>query len=583
MKLHRITLFGAMATALLTGCELKEELWGEENADTRSQGTAILDVSVKLPVSQTRTDETPETRVNTKDFPVTIKGIDGVSDILKEYTTLSEVPNQIILPVGKYEVSSHTPGEIKKQMTEPYYAGSKEINITKGIITQSTVICKMKNSHIRVNYGESFRTDFTSWTITIDDGSRSVLRYDNTQTGDNGTYWYFEEGEVEIITVNIQAVTSDGNTVSEQRQFSKKDANESEDYDDVNDYFEGGDAIIVQMGSVASSTGDVTGITIGAQVTFSEHAETVEIPVYGETVQPITISDGTTDYLNNGVEISSESAPNDISLQISAPEGIKNLYLKITSTDATLQETFNNDFVGNTATNGTDLVAYTGTLFEPITSGAVSYTFNLSAVTSVMSKLKATAGTHTFTLKVMDNKSQEKTAILRVINSPAEGGGETPPAGDGPSLTFQSGVDKITYTSPNEITYSMADTPASFDAYIKAPKGIKSIYVTIKGGNDAFDVLLVDLKMDGQSFLASQGDGVNIVGNTDFNSLLSSVGLPNGPIVGDTEYNFPIGVFFNFLGTTGATDEGKAHTFNIVIEDQEGNKVNDSLKMHLTE
>lgn len=48
------------------------------------------------------------------------------------------------------------------------------------------------------------------------------------------------------------------------------------------------------------------------------------------------------------------------------------------------------------------------------------------------------------------------------------------------------------------------------------------------------------------------------------------MGLPPAPAKGAKTYTFPIGVFFQFLDMTGATDEGKAHEFHIVITDVNG-------------
>ena len=105
--------------------------------------------------------------------------------------------------------------------------------------------------------------------------------------------------------------------------------------------------------------------------------------------------------------------------------------------------------------------------------------------------------------------------------------------------------------------------------------------VKIKGGNADFDAILVDLKMDGQSFLMS-GEGVNVVGNSQFQDLLSNFGL-TVPQKNATEYNFPIAVFFTFLNATGATDAGKAHEFHISVIDMEGNSNSGIYKVSIYE
>ncbi|MDO4164947.1 MAG: DUF4493 domain-containing protein [Bacteroides sp.] len=564
MKLLNIATFGTLAMMLLAGCELKNELLGDDSSNQES-GALELGVTVKQPTSLTRAD------VSTDNFPVTIQGTStDVADVLKEYTAVSEMPSSITLPVGTYTVSSHTPGDIEKQMTEAYYSGSTSMTITKDITTETTVTCRMKNSRIQVTYGEDFLSNFSSWTITVDDGSSSVYTCETSTSDPDPVYWYFEEGSVTAITVNIRAVTSAGNSVSESRTFYKSNAAEA--YDDVNDYFEGGDAIVVKMGATQSSSGNITGITINTSITFEDHDESIEIP----TGDPITITD-TNGYATNGISITESTYPTDVTLTVAATDGIANFYVLLTSDNTDLTTAASS--MGLTTGDGADLTSSSvqtalSSLFTSMPAvGDKEYTFTLG--TAIMTMLQSYTGTHYFTLKVVDANANTLSQLLTVTVTKKEEESNTP------TLTFESGADKVTYISENEISYSMADSPSGFDAYITAPQGIESIVVTIAGGNAAFDAIIQDLKMDGQSFLTS-GSGVNIVGNADFTSLLATQSL-TGPTKGDTSYTFPIGVFFTFLNMTGATDEGSAHQFNIVITDQAGNSASGSLKIHITE
>lgn len=419
---------GALLILGMASCEMRNEIWGDANGK-KETGRLKLGVSVRTPVSQTRT----VTQVT--DFPVNIKGTGtDVADVVREYASVSEIPDGLLLPVGDYTITSHTPGELRKQMTAPYYSGSLDMKISKNITTEAGVVCKMRNSRIRLEYGDDFKSSFQSWSITVDDGSNTALAFDHSDTGSTPTYWAFDEDAVTSINVNIRAVTKAGNTVSESRTFKKSDA--AEKYDDVTDFFNGGDALDIRMGAVESATGEVRGITLAASITFENHDEPVEIPVGGEE--------------------NPEPTPD--------PE-------------------------------------------------------------------------------------------------PGEGG---------PALTL-----------PDDVSYSINATefPAA-DALITASAGLKSIVVTISAGNDGFDSILQDLSMDGQSF---KNGGVDLVDNSDFNTLLESVGLPEGPQAGDTRYTFPIGVFFTFLNVTGITDTGKTHQFNIVITDKNGASVKGTFNVIITE
>lgn len=430
MKLFNIFSLGVLMACTFSSCEMKKELtsgWEE----SFEMGALELDVTVKQPVSNSRA----ESNVPTNDFPVVIQGTsEGIEDVKKEYNTVDEVPETIQVPVGNYNVSSHTPGELQKKMDAPYYAGNTDIIVTKDIETVANVVCKMANSRIQINYGDEFKAAFKSWVITVDDGSSAALSFTNEDENPAPVYWLFDEN-VKSITVNITATTMNGNTVKDRRVFTKSDA--SENYEDVGDSFTGGDAIEINMGVTESSTGNVTGITIKAYITFEDHEDTVEIPATGD-----------------------EENPNP----------------------------------------------------DP---------------------------------------------------TPEEG--------------------EVTLQLPEDVTYSISagNAPASADAYIASEAGLDKIIVTIVAGNDAFQAILVDLTMDGQSFLSENG-GVDLIDNSDFGNLVSTVDS-QAPTDGCKEYTFPIGAFFTFLDMTGATDPGKSHEFHITVADKEGNEKTGVFKVTINE
>lgn len=432
MKLTNIIALSTIAILSLASCEMKNELTGSL-VSKEDEGAIELGVSVKQPVSQTRAEE-----VATNNFPVTIQGTStGVTDVVKEYATADEVPSSITVPVGNYTVSSHTPGTLEKKMDAPYYAGSTDITVSKGVTSQVDVVCRMANSRIQMQYGDDFKEAFSEWTITVDDGSDMALTYTQDNLTPDAIYWHFGEN-VTTITVNIRAKTTEGNTVTDKKSFKKADA--AENYEEVGDTFTGGDALVINMGTVESSTGDLTGITITTNITFENESESVEIP----TTDP---------------------------------------------------------------------------------------------------------------------------------DEPGEGGG----------VPVEPGEGAVTLNLPEDVTYSISasDAPASADAYIASEAGLDKIIVTITAGNDAFQAILVDLTMDGQSFLAENG-GVDLIDNSDFGNLVSAVGS-QAPTDGTKEYTFPIGTFFTFLDMTGATDPGKSHEFHITVTDKNGETATGVFKVTINE
>lgn len=436
MKPLHTFLLGTAAILSLASCELKNELSGSL-VNKEDTGAIELGVSVKQPVSQTRADAS---EIDTNTYPVVIQGTsDGVTDVIYEYNTLSEMPASITVPVGQYTISSHTPGTLEKQMATPYYAGSTDLTVSKDIASKADIVCRMANSRIQLNYGEDFKEAFSEWTITIDDGGEMAMAFTQDELEAAPVYWAFSENAT-AITVNIRAKTTTGNTVTDRRVFKKSDA--SENYEEVGDVFTGGDALEINMGTVTSSTGDLEGIDISTNITFEDSSESVEIP----TIDP--------------------EEPTDPS-------------------------------------------------------------------------------------------------------EPGEGGEGTEGA--------------VTLNLPADVTYSKSagDAPASADAYIASEAGLDKIIVTITAGNDAFQTILVDLTMDGQSFLAENG-GVDLIDNADFGNLVSTIGS-QAPTDGTKEYTFPIGAFFTFLDMTGATDAGKSHEFHITVTDKNGETANGVFKVTINE
>lgn len=421
MKLINIIALSTVAILGLASCEMKNELTGSlvSKEDT---GALELGVSVKQPVSQTRATE-----VTTNNFPVTIQGTSAeVTDVVKEYATVDEVPSSITVPVGQYTVTSHTPGTLEKKMENPYYSGSTNITVSKGITSEVDVVCRMANSRIQMKYGNDFKEAFSSWTITIDDGTETALAYTESDQNPAPIYWHFGDN-ITAITVNIKAVTTKGNTVTERRVFQKKDA--AEQYEEVGDAFTGGDALEINMGTVESSTGELTGIKITTNITFENESESVEIPTTnpdegGDSGTEPPTGDGINitepagnSFLTDGVDINNGAFPDkEIKILMSVPDGIQNLYVKVETTNSVFEGMVAG--MGLTAENGLDLTSQEaidqalGNLFPLPEAGQTNYSFTLSE--TLLYLLKDFDGEHQFMLTVIDKNNQQASATLTV-------------------------------------------------------------------------------------------------------------------------------------------------------------------------
>ena len=122
------------------------------------------------------------------------------------------------------------------------------------------------------------------------------------------------------------------------------------------------------------------------------------------------------------------------------------------------------------------------------------------------------------------------------------------------------------------MTVSASTDPALGDTYIAADAGIKSIKVSIASSSDEMIESLGDLNSNyGVDFVG----GAEIVENQNVVQLFTDLGqeltVPNS---GDTSYTFPIGNFFMLLAFLPGE-----HTFNLVVEDMNGNKKNGVLTL----
>ena len=193
-------------------------------------------------------------------------------------------------------------------------------------------------------------------------------------------------------------------------------------------------------------------------------------------------------------------------------------------------------------------------------TGGDALNINFTPVESTTGKVTAIAinATVTFT-------ETSSSMTLEVTDSGTLEEPETPTPGPTP------GDDtSITLNLPNNMTVNAATEKSLGDTYIKCDNGIKSIKVSIESTSSEMIESLGDLNTNyGVDFVG----GAEIVDNSDIVQLFNDLGQPlSVPAQGDVDYTFPIGNFFGLLGFLSGE-----HTFNLVIEDMNGNKKNGTL------
>lgn len=426
MKIYKTLLAGILGAASLASCV--NEMPFEGNQSKKNQGQMELNVDLLKPQTRTVTE--------VKNFPVTIFDAEGKE--IKSFSAVSEITSPITMEVGNYIVESHTPGQIQKKMYEPYYKGQQEVEILKGITSKAEVICKMENSIINIVYDDEFKNTFSTWQITLDDGSDTALGFTNTNAI-NSVYWYFGENGTEKLNVNFQGTTKDGSNISAKYQLTKDQADES--YDDDRENFCGGDALNLKFTATEATDGKLTEVIINADVTFTETNENVTVNVIdvpgnfednpGEGGGDNPGGDNPGGDNPGGDQGITLTLPQDMAVNestdvslgdvlIEAPAGIKSIQVTVSSTNAFMMESlkavgaqYGIDFV-----NGTEVVGNQNlvTLFIGLekdlsvpAEGDKSYIFPIGYFFEL---LVVFPGKDTFNLTVTDMNGNTKSGSL---------------------------------------------------------------------------------------------------------------------------------------------------------------------------
>ena len=456
MKKLNILLLGGLLAFGLASCEMKDELWGEKESTDKG----LLDLGVALKKAQ-------QTKAGgeTDDFPVIIEKADGTQ---VDSLTYSEINGPVELTVGTYTIRAHSAEKLEKRMKVPYYAGETAVTIEKGSTAKADISCTMKNTKIQFSLSTLVGAGYDSWTVTANAEGGFIYEVKSGTDNVAPVYWYLNNS-VSDINVDITA-TKDGKTYKGHKTFSKKDANETYE-DDDSQYFGGGESLIIQIdpkpaedgGDEGGDSGDggdeggdggddkpttpeqgtIGDFEISVDITFEDSEDTVNIPVDGtgsgdgteekpddggntgggttedgEEDKPadtaITISDNGTGYLTNGVTVVGTDYPTDVAVVMNVPNGIKNVYVKIESTNETFKGLVAE--MGLVDGDGMDLASDAasklGSLFALPEANATEYTFTMSS--DLFKLLGNFTGKHDFTLTVIDAENNSKSATLTI-------------------------------------------------------------------------------------------------------------------------------------------------------------------------
>ena len=143
---------------LLNGCTETERLDGEGILRMKVN----VDSSIKVVTSRTVTDD--EQAELEKNCEVRLYNGKG---LIRYYKGLSEVPEELQLKSGSYNVKVTAGDSVPASFDKTYYKGMVPFEITKGTVTEQNVKCSIANVLSTVSFSDNVNELFKNYTMTV--------------------------------------------------------------------------------------------------------------------------------------------------------------------------------------------------------------------------------------------------------------------------------------------------------------------------------------------------------------------------------------------------------------------------------
>ena len=263
---HIYTILLIASTLFFFACQQEENLAGG--------ATGYLRLTVNEDMS-TNSRAVPE---NYKPEQIAVQIVNAEGETVKE-TEDWELwsGKQIELPVGKYTIKASSNGFDGKDagFDIPYYTGSKEVTITANGEANETIICKLANVKVTVNFDPALIAKVRSVAATVDndevpnDGTPAVysLAFDTEETRSG----YFP---VTKLFASITVVNKDGDSHSMRKELTDAEGNPVK----ARDHF---------ILNIKESGTDESGISVTVDPTTHEYSYTFNVstkPTSGATL-----------------------------------------------------------------------------------------------------------------------------------------------------------------------------------------------------------------------------------------------------------------------------------------------------------
>lgn len=380
-----ICCIGAMA-ALLLGCN-------DDRSNLQPTGVLYLDVEEDATLlTKAQTEATYES--------LRVDILKGEEDTLRTYTDyLTEVKEQrLVLPVGTYAVAVRSNNAEKAAWETPLYAGSEEVEVKQGEITNTRVVCHIANTKVSVIYNESVKEHFLDYQTTVSNSSGSL-----TYTRDEYRSGYFIP---EKLSVRLNLTNHDGN------EFVIKSV-----YPDILPQYHYKFVYTVESGDGDSEAGSDFNVTVD-----EEHQEinyTIFIKEeeegFGSAEPAIALSgftDGSVTYRENAA----------IKPEIGLVYKIGSKCNLISAVVTTSSPTFAKagltqfDLMNSEESQKAQVLGFPALPSQPSDANEAydTFTWNLSELSPYLEAVDLKATEHLFTLRLTDDRHQETSASFTI-------------------------------------------------------------------------------------------------------------------------------------------------------------------------
>ena len=587
MRLLKNTMILAAVIAMAVSCH--EPMRGEDNPQGETTGYLSfadglnVDVVVDHKHSNGGVETFEEEAVNIvdiNDFDCYIYDAEGnlVENGQFKYANRPTAEAPLMLKAGNYTLKMSsgvmTDGEgntVDAAWESPVYGLAKPFTINIKQTTELTdLVCTLQNIQATIEYSADLRaalSNDTVATLTVGNGS---LNYKMTET--RAGFFTAPEAKNTIDIRIVGTYTAEGKDPATFEFTSSIEDVVAGQYRDIELYIKYSDD-----GNINISV-SVDGWVIDNVVTFDLAAVIKEDVMVDDSDKPtVTLVGGDIDQtllITADDFDSNNNCSKSVVVDVATKSAIKSLIVNVAS--------YNYDMIESLATyhltETFDLCAMDGTAATMLSLmgvpcndkvlGQPTVQFDL---TSLMSKLKEYAGTHSFKATVTDEQGgiTEKTLTIKMDGQQAD-----------PNIIWVGHNINNRYTVTPDLTV---------DIMIKASKGIKSLIVQIDSDvltpTELGKVLLCDVlnlvePEKSYSTVDPNFDASNIKyvlsGNKEDSdpSNDNGLGFPTGDDVKDkAEVNFSITSFLSLLSLTGAGD----HDFGMTVTDNDGNTITKTL------